>query len=184
MVRVQENVVAADVENDGDLFASETTFTVANSLHRISSRALQTNQARRQRALTNSCHSFGLNIGVNFARDACSEILTSLLSIYDNVNVTRTPRVKQEEAKKDARGQLTVDSPARDFGSWKRSLFHGGIYVRAVAKSVIILHLGISGGAGNEGAPAQQGSRRLEGEAEGREGPTACLWKRGHEVLF
>ena len=31
MVRVRESVVAADVENDGYLYASETTITVTNS---------------------------------------------------------------------------------------------------------------------------------------------------------
>ena len=36
--------------------------------------------------------------------EARSGQLTSLLSIYDNVNVTHTPRVKQEEVKKRCQG--------------------------------------------------------------------------------
>ena len=51
MVHVRENVVATDVENEGDWFPSETTITVANSLHRLMSRTLQTDQAHRLHAL-------------------------------------------------------------------------------------------------------------------------------------
>ena len=65
MMHVRENAIAADVENDGYLYASEITITVTNSSWRRStSRTLQTNQARRRRALIDSTHSFRKDKGI------------------------------------------------------------------------------------------------------------------------